>query len=307
MRKATLRFNNKLLGSYHNGNYFVELYQDGTKKYYCDQDQMISEFPETLDINISNRCDQNCKFCYQNCSKAGKVANLSQFTSLVDNIKPWTEIAINGNDINDQQLIEWLQYCKQRNIIVNVTINGNHLVTNLKHVKYLQENNLIYGLGVSVQTISQPILNAIKQCKNVVLHLVCGICNQKVLQTLYDQNFKVLFLGFKKCGKGDWYYERHGDVVEENINYVKDNLKQIVKHFQVVSFDNLALVQLDVRNSISEQAWEKYYLGKDGTRSMYLDFVNETFHVSSISKDMFSGKLTNDVKGMFNVVKAIDL
>ena len=38
-----------------------------------------AEFPNNIDLNISNRCKIGCKFCYQNCTLNGKDADIKKF------------------------------------------------------------------------------------------------------------------------------------------------------------------------------------------------------------------------------------
>lgn len=46
----------KLLSKYRNGNYNVMIFEDGTKIRYNDLDCLIPEFPESMDMKISNFC-----------------------------------------------------------------------------------------------------------------------------------------------------------------------------------------------------------------------------------------------------------
>ena len=55
----------KRIGEYQNGNYTVKIYEDGTKIRENDLDFFESEFPENIDIKITNRCNMGCK-CVMN-------------------------------------------------------------------------------------------------------------------------------------------------------------------------------------------------------------------------------------------------
>jgi intein/homing endonuclease len=54
----------KLLGSYQNGNYSVRIFSDGTKIRENDLDFFEAEFPENIDIKITNNCNIGCRFCF---------------------------------------------------------------------------------------------------------------------------------------------------------------------------------------------------------------------------------------------------
>lgn len=53
-----------LLGKYPNGNYTVHIYDDGTKIRENDLDFFAPEYPESMDIKITNSCDRMCPFCH---------------------------------------------------------------------------------------------------------------------------------------------------------------------------------------------------------------------------------------------------
>ena len=87
------------------------------------------------------------------------------------------------------------------------------------------------------------------------------------------------------------------------INWLKDNLGEIAPHFDKISFDNLAIKQLNVRSLMDDDAWERFYMGDDGQFTMYIDTVNEEFAVSSTTKKRF--KYTDDmsIEDIFKIVR----
>ena len=69
----------KTLAIYKNGNYIVKLYDNGTKIRQTIDDnatEFIADFPENMDVKITDKCSQNCPFCYECCSNEGKHAIL---------------------------------------------------------------------------------------------------------------------------------------------------------------------------------------------------------------------------------------
>lgn len=54
----------ELLAKYKNGNYYVKLYDDGTKIKYNNLDNFIPEFAESMDITITTKCDGHCSYCF---------------------------------------------------------------------------------------------------------------------------------------------------------------------------------------------------------------------------------------------------
>ena len=75
------------------------------------------------------------------------------------------------------------------------------------------------------------------------------------------------------------------------------------KWFDCVSFDNLAIEQLNPKRLMSDDEWQKFYLGNDGFASMYIDAVNEEFAKSSVSTERYP--VEDDIKTMFDKVRSV--
>ena len=59
-------------------------------------------------------------------------------------------------------------------------------------------------------------------------------------------------------------------------------MKQLLRdNRSILSFDNLALEQLDIKNCVRTLIWNKCYMGEEGQFSMYIDTVEEKFYKSS--------------------------
>jgi hypothetical protein len=81
-------------------------------------------------------------------------------------------------------------------------------------------------------------------------------------------------------------------------------LADLTDKFSCVSFDNLAIKQLDVKRIMSEDKWERFYMGDDGMFTFYIDLVNKTFSKNSIiakEKSIPINDMTIDE--MFEVVR----
>lgn len=117
---------------------------------------------------------------------------------------------------------------------------------------------------------------------------------------MYDGNIKVLILGYKKFRRGINNYEINSNKIENLKSDMYDNLAEIIQHFKVVSFDNLAIKQLEVERLMSTDEWNEFYMGDDGKFTMYVDLVKKQFARSSISEKRYS--ITNNIKDMFNII-----
>ena len=99
---------NNILGTYVNGNTIVAIYKDGTKERYIKSGEIPApEFPESIDLKITNKCDISCQFCAEGSTPDGADACLDD--SLLDSIPPYTELAIGGgNPLKHPCLLEFL-------------------------------------------------------------------------------------------------------------------------------------------------------------------------------------------------------
>lgn len=92
----------------------------------------------------------------------------------------------------------------------------------------------------------------------------------------------------------------------KNTTYLGLMLPVIVKEnwFKNLSFDNLAIKQLDVKRLMTEEEWNNFYMGDDGTFTFYIDLVNQTFSKNSVIAKVKSIPINGmTVDEMFKVVK----
>lgn len=285
-----------IIARYKNGNYAVTLYSNGTKIKQTANDYFSAEFPDSVDLKITDFCDMNCPMCHENSSVKGSHGDLSaQFLSTLER---GTELAIGGgNPLSHPNLETFLMTMKRQGVICNLTVNERHFIDNADFLENLISERLIYGLGISINGCFQKTLQFAKTHKNVVLHLICGICDEEILEKLYDKNLKILFLGYKNFGRGERY---HSKDVEFKIKWLKESIRHIAKRYNTVCFDNLALTQLDLKSQVPKKIFEERYMGDDGTASMYIDLVKREFAESSTSRDRYP--ITSDIRSMFAAV-----
>lgn len=74
------------------------------------------------------------------------------------------------------------------------------------------------------------------------------------------------------------------------------------KLFKVISFDNLAIEQLDVKRIVPDDKWEEFYMGDDGSFTFYIDMVKGEFAKNSLSQERYPiGDISVDE--MFNAIR----
>jgi len=290
----------KLLGKVQNGNYEILMFDDGTKVRRNNLDCFIPEKPESLDYKITNKCDKGCPFCHEDSRPDGAHGDIMH-DKFVETLNPFTELAIGGgNPLEHPDLIPFLKKCKKLKLIPNMTINQVHFIKHFDEVKKMVDDHLIYGLGVSLVTITDDLIAKLKQIPTAVIHMINGVHTIDDFRKLYDKDLKILILGYKEFRRGKTFYNKELEYEKER-NYVF--LPEIVEHFAVVSFDNLSLEQLKVKDMLSKDEWDKFYMGGDGTFTMFVDSVTKTFSVNSTTPIEERQPMLDDIKPMFDYVR----
>ena len=129
--------------------------------------------------------------------------------------------------------------------------------------------------------------------------------SKTILSRLYDKGLKLLILGYKQFRKGKTYYKSSVDTqvrIDCGINWLKENIVDVIKRFEVVSFDNLAIKQLDIQSIMDDKDWMEFYMGTDGQFTMYVDAVKKQFAVSSTSKKRYD-YTDETIEEMFAIVR----
>ena len=291
------------------GNGYCEINKkDGTLiTTILSDEEFKPEFPLNCDINISNCCNLGCAFCYQGCSKEGKHADIKKFienkNSFLYSLHEGTELAINGNEPFHPDLELLLQFCKERNILANLTVNEISLIKHRDVIERYLQNDLIHGIGISPSKWSIDLLDFCQNHSTAVIHTIAGITTPDQYKCLYDKNIKVLILGYKNFGRGENYLEAHNSFVKENIRWLEQNIKDMVNHYKVLSFDNLAIQQVNPRSFLNDKEWEKFYRGDDGHHTLFIDLVNETFAKNSVQPKANHKPLLNNINDMLKDIQ----
>jgi len=289
----------KTLGVYKNGNYNVRLLADGTKIRETEEDNFIPAFAENCDCKITDKCDGGCPFCYEGCTPNGKHGDILN-SKFLDTLHPYTELAINGNDMTHPDLIPFLEKLKEKKVIANMTVNQIHFERCQNMIRDLVDRGLIYGLGISLKDATEDFISLVKQYPNAVIHIINGILSPSDVEMLADHDLKMLILGYKHLRRGeDWYAVDHENIVTKQM-WLKDNLAEMLNHFKVISFDNLAITQLDVKRLMSQEEWDEFYMGDDGNYTFYLDLVEGTFGKNSLATERFP--IMDNIDDMFQKI-----
>lgn len=293
----------KILGKYINGNYTVTLFDDGTKIRENDLDNLTPSFAENCDVKITDKCSQGCRFCYEGCTVGGKHSNIME-QPWINSLHPYTELAINGNDLDHPDLENFLWFLKGKQVIANMTVNQNQFINNYQKIKGWIDRKLVWGLGVSYKDSPEIVFQYIKDIPNAVLHVVNGIITEEDFNGLKGKHLKVLILGYKNRGRGVMYAKENQESIQNNISWLHDNLEDLIPQFKVISFDNLAIEQLKVKRLLSEEEWGEFYMGDDGQYTFYIDAVSGTFSRDSVTAETTRYEIgEKTVDEMFNIIR----
>lgn len=278
--------NKTVLGHYSNGNHLTSICSDGTRiRSTFDEDatEFTFDFAENFDCKITDYCDGGCPYCHEGSTTNGKHCDIN--LNIFKTLHPYQEVAIGGgNLLAHPQLIELLTTIKQTKAIANITVNQKHLSKNKDLLYKLQKEGLIQGIGVSLtNSSSKEDLKIIESLgDNCVIHVINGILTEADLE--FIKNKKVLILGYKdNIRNGKKFYDSNTAKVEVNKAWLKANLNNIKNNVKTLSFDNLALVQLDAKNTlnISDDEWVVLFQGKENTSTFYVDAATKTIGKTS--------------------------
>lgn len=292
-----------LLGIYKNGNFTTKIFSDGTKIRETEDDEFIPAFAENMDIKISNYCDMGCKFCHEGSAKNGKHGDILT-QKFIETLHPYQEVALGGGDATSHpDLIPFLHKLREKKIIVNMTVNQKHFEQKQELIRKLVDEKLIYGLGVSLVNPTDEFVSLINQYPNVVIHVINGILKPSDIAALSDKNIKLLILGYKQLRRGyEWYTEEHENITVKQM-WLKENLGSIIAHFNVVSFDNLAIEQLEVQRLMTKEEWDEFYMGDDSEFTYFIDMVEKKFSKNSTAPLDERFDLLESVDEMFEKIR----
>ena len=291
----------KILSRYKNGNAMIILFDDGTRIIdFPDDEKLNVDYPLSMDCKITNKCPMGCPMCHEKSTPNGEHGDIMN-AEFIDKLHKGTEMAIGGGAVTSHpDIIPFLKKLKQLGVIPSITVHQKEFENNKELIKQLVDDKLIYGLGVSFFNQNDETWDELRKYPNTVVHLINGIHNQDVFDYLANKNMKILILGYKDFGRGhDLLY--NDNTIEDRKNWLNEHLKDYIDKFKVVSFDNLAIRQLNVSNILNKEEWDEFYQGDDGTATMYVDLVKKQFAKTSTSETRFD--LLDNIEDMFNIIR----
>ena len=279
-----------------NGTYWVSLIKDDFNNTNKTQNYakfrlsfgnhpLIPEYPELIDLKLTNKCNHNCPFCFMDSKMEEQHADPNNIKWLVSRIAKPTEFSIGGGNILlYPHLIDVLQFIHKQKHIVNITINEKDCKAILKNPQYKEALKYVHGIGISLINLND--VKSIKQFREtfhnkfITFHLIPELLGiEKCLrfkQTLANNEVwgDYLFLGYKTNGRGN-----------KEINKLsKEDLDALFEKFSYFSTDT------SFANTYLDYLKENFYIDKsitlnEGEFSMYIDGVTGFMYKSSYQLD----------------------
>ena len=182
--------------------------------------------PEILDIEINTDCcgihGAPCSWCYKSNITTGKYMNFETFVKVVERINPYknlTQIALGvGNVDGNPDFVKILKWCRDNNIVPNITVNGARLHNVYEGLTYAQWIAKYCGaVAVSVYDDRDAAYDSVykltsRGMKQVNIHLMISLetyfnTAQVLEDCATDPRLKdlnaVVFLSLKKKGRGE--------------------------------------------------------------------------------------------------------
>jgi hypothetical protein len=199
---------------------------------------------------------------------------------------------------------------KSRKIISNITVDQHTAVKRFTEIRKLLNHEKIHGLGISITRQTDELSEILSSFgNNVVLHVIAGNLDDSIIGFLSGR--KVLVLGYKIFNRGQDYWNENKKSIERNIDWLKSYLPRLKENVRTLSFDNLALGQLDVRNTlnVSDEDWNIRFQGYDDKTkdedgniicsTMYVDLPGMSVARNSTSSRIFSLDLDSSLRYEF--------
>ena len=325
----------KNISKIKNGNYYI-LYGD---MFHCKEKlrlqvdsipDLIPEYPELVDMKITNACEHKCPFCYMSSTPKGKHADTNDIYRIVSNFKNKTEFALGGGNV--------LLHPKFDNIVMHIA-NDNHIVNitiRYDDVETINTNNniktaiekFVSGIGISVQKASDVdvardfIVEMLKIGKHVSLHIIPEMIGVDESVSILDkmreinedygkdwkknehkQNWKfnyckVLFLGLKQTGRAKNI--EHTLLSEDALVLLvqKSCYKYCVDTAFINTYDNWFKTNY-------EDSEEFFLTRNEGEYSMFIDAVKCQAFTSSYKDD--GGIDIRDNDNPYNHIKKMNV
>jgi len=290
-------------------------YNGDKVRFTFDEDTEVTKAatPELVDLKITNRCKNGCKFCYMDSNDEGAHAELEVVKNIVDALSKLEvfEIALGGGDVlTHPHFEEIVRHCHYRGITPNITIRDFDWLRDDRRIAFLKK--FIGGVAVSAGEHLEatlvglnPIIqyHDLRSENKISVQVIDGVVrdfNQASQNSLANTTLTVL--GYKNTGRGKQFnpYVKPETITLRDLQAAHVNSKSrigvdtayIANHKK--EFDELEIPS-------------EFYTEEEGKFSMFIDAVRSECAMSSYQgekttlKNVWFGEedLAQEIKEIF--------
>lgn len=304
--------------AFWNGTYFCEVNID-TGEYMITNFSKTGnyDFPLSINLNISDKCNFACPWCYRDNADKGYFGDIESYIdnpySFIHSIQPYTTINVSLYNPIHPDLLDLLHFCRSKKIFVNLSVSALAFQMYAHDIDKWLNEKLITRLTLTPALFlpGDEILEYAKNKENVTIAVQAGIphFNSKFMDTVpiilplaYDQNINLYIEGFEYNGEAVSYMDCYPDAVDKNLNWFRSNLKDFVRKFKKITLDSKAVEDLDLKLNLPKSKIEKINI-IDSSACLNIDIVNDTYSSSKVRDNIFFNGILNDVQDMFDDIK----
>ena len=250
-----------------------------------------STYPELVDLNITDFCDEGCAYCYKDSTTQGQHAEIDNIEGIVDVLAKMEvfEVALGGGDV--------MAHPRFLDIIKGLSINGIIPNFTTKNIRWLTDIELYTPIFEHIGSFAYSVtkerdvhaLAALLSVNNLpfekaAIQVIIGAdpynnSLKRILAAADIHGFSVTLLGFKTTGRGKAFSDK------KKLDGRKNNWIDIVNGLLVdgrlpsLGVDTLLAKQYEAE--IAEMVPDVLYQTEEGKFSCYIDAVDMTIGASS--------------------------
>jgi hypothetical protein len=264
-----------------------------------DEDITRASVPELVDMKITNWCDKNCGFCYQDSSHSGEHAHIGSIHNLLHLLgslevlevalgggepvghPEFTQILKTGYDMGlnmnfSTGTIDWLNSRDMVNAVESFCSAFAYSVTSIKDME-----NLIRKANITERYDRKH--TRLFQKAQINIHIPMGLTNagelKVILNRAYDLNIPVVLLGYKDQGRGLSYKPFINNYWDRDDHWEVYKEIALNAYSPFVSIDTALAQQWETR--LAAVAVPESYDLTEGSFSCYIDALELTMAASS--------------------------
>lgn len=258
--------------------------------------------PYLIDINITDKCNNNCSFCYRSCNNNGNHASYKDISNALELLHfcGVMEFVIGGGDITEHNDINHL-FCIFKRYKTSCTLHYKSFIKIVENGSIVQYLKSFKSIAISLTDADDC---AIKRINEIINNLDCRenqfnyqfiaeltpISRLKSIYHELSSGISFNILGYKETGRGSIYSE-----CNNLINIDQEYIKGLMK-FRSVSCD--ATFAKKYREILIKNGASDLHLAKqDGLCTCFYDLVGKYIQQSSYSNEIYELNIKDFVDG----------